>query len=642
MNTQKKKKETKSETEYTKKKRESQKKSETTDRSRFLPVSEEDMKARGWKQCDFVFVIGDAYVDHSSFAPAIIGRVLESKGYKVGIIAQPDWKDEKSVTVLGKPRLGFLVCAGNMDSMVNHYTVAKKHRNSDAYSYKGETGHRPDRASIVYSMMIKKVFKDSPVIIGGIEGSLRRLAHYDYWSDSLKRSLLVESQADLIIYGMGERTVVQIADELNEGRNISEVTDIKGTVYKTKHDPAKISEEGEKDDFIILPSYDELAADKKQYAKSFKIQYENTDPFNSLKLVEKYGAKLYVVQNTPQPPLSSEELDAVYDLPYTRTVHPMYGCEENIPAISEIKYSLTSCRGCFGSCNYCALTFHQGRIVTARSHESILREARIFVNEPGFKGNINDVGGPTADFRAPACDKQLRSGACKNKTCLAPTPCKNLKVSHKDYLELLKKLRELPGVKKVFIRSGIRFDYVMLDKDDTFLKELCKYHVSGQLRVAPEHVCNDVLRLMGKPDIEVYERFKKRFEDINKKLNKKQYVVPYLISSHPGTTLKDAVLLAEKVRDMGYLPEQVQDFYPTPSTVSTCMYYTGVDPLTGKSVYVTTNPHEKAMQRALIQYRDKKNRALVKEALIKAGREDLIGYDKRCLLRPDGLKKKQC
>lgn len=593
----------------------------------FLPISKEDMKKRGWEQVDFTYVIGDAYVDHSSFGPAIISRVLESRGFKVGIIAQPDWKNEESINVFGRPRLGFLVSGGNMDPMVNHYTVSKKRRKTDAYTPGGVIGKRPDHATVVYCNLIKKLYKDSPIIIGGIEASLRRLAHYDYWSDSLKRSILLDSQADIISYGMGEHSIVEIAEALDSGLDVKDVTFIDGTVYKTKEIENVY-------DYEMLPSYEDLKADKLNYARSFNIQYMNTDPFTGKRLVEPYDKGIYVVQNPAAKPLTQIEMDDVYALPYMNTYHPVYEKDGGVPAISEIKFSITSNRGCFGSCSFCALTFHQGRILQTRSHESIIEEAKAMTEEPDFKGYIHDVGGPTANFRQPACSKQMEHGACKNKQCLFPEPCKNMKIDHKDYINLLRELRKIPKVKKVFVRSGIRFDYAIADKDHTFIRELCKYHVSGQLRVAPEHVSDNVLKLMGKPGNDVYEKFVKECEHINEDLGLKQYLVPYLMSSHPGSTLKDAIKLAEYVRDIGYMPEQVQDFYPTPSTISTCMYYTGVDPRTMESVYVARNPHEKAMQRALIQYKEPSNYELVKEALIKEKRQDLIGFGSRCLIPP--------
>lgn len=592
----------------------------------FLPISKQDMIQQNIEQLDFVFVIGDAYVDHPSFGPAIISRVLEHHGYSVGFIAQPDWKDDASIQLLGRPRLAFLVCGGNMDSMVNHYYVSKKRRQSDAYTPGGEIGKRPDRATIVYGNLIRKSYKDVPIIIGGIEASLRRMAHYDYWSDSLRRSILLDSQADLIIYGMGEKSMVEVADALAAGIAVSDITFVQGTVYKTK-DIEGIYEP------LMLPDYDTLKAEPVHYAESFKLQYDNTDPFTGKTLIEPYE-NIFVVQNSPQPPLTMEEMDEVYSLPYMRTYHPSYEEQGGVPAISEIKFSLTSNRGCFGGCNFCALTFHQGRTVQVRSHESILAEAKLLTEEPDFKGYIHDVGGPTANFRAPSCQKQLQYGVCKNKQCLFPKVCQNCQVDHSDYLELLRKLRALPKVKKVFVRSGIRFDYLMADSDDSFFRELIEYHVSGQLKVAPEHISDAVLKRMGKPENKVYEGFVKKYYKLNEKIGKKQFLVPYLMSSHPGSTLKEAIELAEYLRDIGYMPEQVQDFYPTPSTMSTVMYFTGIDPRDMKPVYICRNPHEKAMQRALIQYRNPDNYELVKEALIKGGREDLIGFDKKCLIRP--------
>ena len=593
----------------------------------FLPISKEDMAREGIKQLDFVYVSGDAYVDHASFGTAIIARVLQSHGFSVGIIAQPDWTKDDSIDALGEPRLGFLVSAGNMDSMVNHYSVSKKRRTTDAYTPGGVMGKRPDYATIVYCNLIRKTYKQKPIIIGGIEASLRRLAHYDYWSDKLKRSILLDSGADLISYGMGERSIVEIAEALDSGLDVKDITFIDGTVYKTRNRDIIY-------DAIELPHFEELKKDKINYAKSFYTQYCNTDPFSGKRLFETYDGKLFVVQNPPSKPLSQKEMDAVYALPYMGTYHPSYEEAGGVPAITEVKFSIISNRGCFGGCSFCALTFHQGRIIQTRSHESILAEANKMVWDPDFKGYIHDVGGPTANFRAPACEKQLTKGACPTKQCLFPKPCKNLKVDHTDYLNLLRKLRELPNVKKVFIRSGIRFDYLMYDEDHTFLRELCEHHVSGQLKVAPEHISDAVLQKLGKPEVAVYNRFVKAYKAMNEKLGKKQFLVPYLMSSHPGSTLKEAVELAEYLRDLGYMPEQVQDFYPTPSTISTCMYYTGVDPRNMQPVYVATNPHEKAMQRALIQYRNPKNYDLVAEALTKAGRTDLIGFDKNCLIRP--------
>lgn len=593
----------------------------------FLPITKEDMAAQGIEQPDFVYVIGDAYVDHPSFGHAIISRVLQAHGYSVGIISQPDWKDENSIAALGRPRLAFLVSGGNMDSMVNHYYVSGRRRPNDAYTPGGKPYKRPDHAAVVYGNLIRRRYKDVPVILGGIEASLRRMAHYDYWSNSFKRSILLDSQADLISYGMGERAVVEIADALSSGIAVRDITFIAGTVYRTRSLDSVYDSE-------MLPSYEEMKADPAKYAKSFWMQYCNTDPFTGKTLVEAYQNGVYVVQNPPSKPLTTQEMDAVYDLPYMRAYHPSYEALGGVPAIAEVKFSLVSSRGCFGGCSFCALTFHQGRTVQVRSHDSILREAKLITQDPDFKGYIHDVGGPTANFRHPSCEKQLTRGVCKDRQCLFPEPCPNLKVDHSDYLELLRRLRALPGVKKVFVRSGIRFDYLLADRDDTFFRELVKHHVSGQLKVAPEHISDAVLDRLGKPRREVYERFVKKYDKINGQLGKKQFLVPYLMSSHPGSTLKEAIELAEYVRDLGYMPEQVQDFYPTPSTVSTVMYYTGIDPRDNSKVYVCRNPHEKAMQRALIQYRNPDGYELVREALVKGGREDLIGFGQKCLIRP--------
>ena len=594
----------------------------------FLPISKADMARRGWEQCDFVYVIGDAYVDHPTFGHAIISRVLENAGFKVGIIAQPDWKKPASISTLGEPRLGFLVMGGNMDSMVNHYSVSKKRRKTDAFTPGGVLGKRPDHAATVYCNLIRRSYPRKPIIVGGIEASLRRLAHYDYWSDEMKRSLLLDSQADLLLYGMGERSIVEVAEALDSGLDVADITYIRGSVYKTNSLENVY-------DHLTLPSWEALNENRRTYAESFYTQYCNTDPFIAKRLVEPYETEgCYVVQNPPQEPLSTPEMDKVYSLPYMRNWHPSYDAAGGVPAIEEVKFSLTSNRGCFGGCSFCALTFHQGRIIQTRSHEAIIEEAKQIIADPDFKGYIHDVGGPTANFRHPSCAKQLTKGVCPNRQCLFPTPCKNLKVDHQDYLNLLRKLRELPGVKKVFIRSGIRFDYLMCDKDGTFLREMVEHHISGQLKVAPEHIADPVLKMMGKPSNDVYQKFITKYERLNEKLGKKQFVVPYLMSSHPGSTLNEAIALAEYLRDLGYMPEQVQDFYPTPSTISTVMYYTGLDPRTMKPVFVPTNPHEKAMQRALIQYRNPKNYYLVKEALETAGRQDLIGFEKKCLIRP--------
>ena len=606
----------------------------------FLPVSKKDLAERGIEQLDFVYVCGDAYVDHSSFGAAIICRLLEAHGFTVGFLAQPNWKKPESVKALGEPRLGFLVSSGNMDSMVNHYSVTKHRRAVDAYSPGGKMGKRPDRAVTVYGNLIRQAYPDAAIIIGGIEASLRRLGHYDYWSDEVKRSVLLDSGADLISYGMGEHSIIEIAEALDAGIPVGDITFIDGTVYKTRveediydavrlPDFARISAANETDD----PQIAQKA--KRAYAESFKVQYRNTDPVTGKRLYEAYDDGWFVVQNPPAKPLTTQEMDDVYALPYMRDWHPMYDDRGGIPAFSEIRFSLTSNRGCYGECNFCALTFHEGRIVQARSHESIVEEAKGYKEDPDFKGYIHDVGGPTAEFRRPACKKQLTLGACKDRHCLYPTVCPNLDTDHTDYLELLRELRSLPGVKKVFVRSGIRYDVVLADYKTHFLKELAEHHISGQLRVAPEHVSDAVLSKIGKPSVNVYNRFVEEFEKVNRQLGMDQYVVPYLISSHPGSRLKDAIMLAEYLNKHKLSPKQVQDFYPTPGTVSTCMYYTGYDPLTMNEVYVANDPHEKAMQRALIQYRDPKNHALVREALRKAHRFDLIGYGPECLVPPE-------
>ncbi len=594
----------------------------------FLPICKEDMAKRGWEELDFVLITGDAYVDHPSFGAAIIARLLESKGFKIGIIAQPNWKDTKDFQKLGKPKLAFLVTGGNIDSMVNHYSVAKKRREKDLYSPGGKGGLRPDRATIVYCQKIREVFKNIPIMIGGIEASLRRLSHYDYWDNKVRRSILLDSQADILMFGMGEHQIVELAESLASGIPIDQITYVKGTVYKTK------TLENIYEDYIMLPSYKEVCEDKNVYAKSFLKQYENTDAVLSKMLIEPYN-DVYVVQNKPSMPLTTSEFDNSYSLPYMRNYHPIYEKDGGVPAIEEVKFSLISNRGCFGGCNFCALTFHQGRVVQGRSHQSIIREAEKLVWEPDFKGYIHDVGGPTANFRGPACDKQFDKGACTHKQCLFPEPCKKLKIDHTDYLKLLQKLRKIPKVKKVFIRSGIRYDYLIHDKNNQqFFEELCEHHVSGQLKVAPEHISDRVLSKMGKPSKEVYEKFVKKYYDVNRQIGKEQYLVPYLMSSHPGSDLNAAIELAEYLRDLGYMPEQVQDFYPTPMTLSTCMYYTELDPRDMTPVYVPKNPHEKAMQRALMQYRLPKNYDLVLEALKKANRMDLVGFEKHCLIKP--------
>ncbi len=593
----------------------------------FLPTCLADLEERNIKQLDFVFVSGDAYVDHPSFGVAIISRVLEANGYTVGIISQPDWKDEKSISILGEPRIAFLVSSGNMDSMVNHYFVSKKRRREDAYSPGGITGKRPDNAVIVYGNLIRHIYKKTPIILGGIEASLRRLSHYDYWSDKMKRSILLDAGADIISYGMGEHSIVALADALQSGINIKDITFIPGTVYKTNNLEHIY-------DAIKLPNFEQLIAEPKEYANSFMTQYQNTDAITGRVLVEEYPNKQYIVQNPPSAPLTMQEMDDVYSLPYMRTYHPSYETLGGIPAVSEVKFSLISNRGCFGGCSFCALTFHQGRVIQSRSHESIVEEANQFQYDLDFKGYIHDVGGPTANFRKPSCEKQIEKGTCLNKQCLYPKKCDNLIVDHSDYLLLLQKLRQVPKVKKVFIRSGIRFDYLMYDKDDSFFKELVEHHISGQLKIAPEHISKHILHYMGKPQKEIFNAFCDKYQTMNKKAEKKQYLVPYLMSSHPGSAIKDAIELAEYLHKWDFTPEQVQDFYPTPSTLSTVMYYTGIDPRTGEKVYVPSGSHEKAMQRALVQYRNPKNYNLVAEALQIAGRTDLIGFDAKCLLRP--------
>ena len=591
----------------------------------FLPISREDMKKRGWDELDFLYIIGDAYVDHPSFGHAIISRILEKHSYRVGIISLPDWHSTKDFLRLGKPRLGVLVSSGNIDSMVNHYTASKKRRSEDAYAPGNRSGQRPDRAVIVYCNRIREAFGDIPLLIGGVEASLRRFAHYDYWDNKIRHSIMVDSQADILMYGMGEKQIVALADALAAGIPVKEIRNVPGTCY--------LSDEPVSENVAIIPSYEECIASKKSYAESCRIQYYEQNPYIGKTIVQQHGRK-YLIQNPPMPPLNTKELDAVYALPYEKNYHPVYEASGGIEAIKEVKFSLVSSRGCFGSCNFCALAFHQGRIVTARSRQSLIQEAKQMVWDPDFKGYIHDVGGPTANFRAPACEKQNTLGACKNKQCLFPAPCKNLKIDHKEYAGLLRSLRQIDGVKKVFIRSGIRFDYLIHDPDDTFFYELCKHHVSGQLKVAPEHVSDNVLRYMGKPENAVFNRFSDKFYRINEQLGKKQYLVPYLMSSHPGSTLKDAITLALYLKEHHINPQQVQDFYPTPGTISTCMFYTEIDPFTGKSVYVPKTPREKAMQRALLQFRNPDNYDLVYEALTKAGRRDLIGFGPSCLIRP--------
>lgn len=591
----------------------------------FLPVSKQDLEKRKIKQLDFIYVCGDAYVDHPSFGHAIISRVLEKEGFSVGIIAQPNWKDCEDFKKLGTPKYAFLVSAGNIDSMVNHYTVNKKVRHTDLYSPGGKANMRPDRATIVYCNRIKEAFPKAKIIIGGVEASLRRFAHYDYWDNKVRRSILFDTRADVLTYGMGEKIITQLAHELKDGKEISQ-TNISGCVYvRTNIDHLK--------DYVEIPSFEDVSSDKVEYAKATAMQYFEQDPIRGKAIVQKCQGK-YLVQNKPMMPLSTKELDEVYSLPYMRTYHPMYEKDGGVPAISEVKFSITNTRGCYGACNFCALTFHQGRMVTSRSEKSVLDEAKMLTLDPEFKGYIHDVGGPTANFYGPACDKQKEKGTCKLRQCLYPTPCKNLKIDHKRYLRLLQKMREIPKIKKVFIRSGIRYDYLIYDKDIEFFYELAKHHISGQLKVAPEHISDNVLSKMGKPSKEVYDKFSKKFYEINKKIGKEQYLVPYLMSSHPGSTIDDAICLAEYIKQSNLHPEQVQDFYPTPFTISTCMFYTELDPFTLKKVYVPKTYEEKQMQRALLQFNKKENYSLVYKALKLAGREDLIGYDKKCLIRP--------
>ncbi|MBP2654946.1 MAG: protein ygiQ [Firmicutes bacterium] len=592
----------------------------------FLPISKADMAQRGWDRLDFLFISGDAYVDHPSFGPAIICRMLEKAGWRVGIIAQPDWRSNTDFKKLGKPRIAVLVSAGNLDSMLNKFTAAKKYRTSDNYSPGGKAGLRPDRATIVYCNRIREVWKDIPLVIGGIEASLRRFAHYDYWTDSVRRSILIDSRADLLIYGMGEKQIKEIASQLAAGIKAEDIRTVGGTCYRA-------SSLDHLWDYIEVPGYTAVSSNKRDFAEAFKIEYLEQDPIRGKIVVQNHG-EYYLVQNPPAMPLTTDEMDEIYDLPYQRTYHPIYEASGGVPAIQEVKFSLVSHRGCYGACSFCAIVSHQGRIIQSRSRESILREAAILIRQPDFKGYIHDVGGPTANFRLPACQHQAERGACRTRQCLYPEPCKNLTADHNDYLSLLRELRNLPGVKKVFIRSGIRYDYLLADASDEFLQELCQHHVSGQLKVAPEHISSKVTALMGKSNKEVYQRFANAFKKVNKAIGKEQYLVPYFMSSHPGAGLKEAVELAEFLRDQKYYPEQVQDFIPTPGSLSTCMYYSGIQPLTGEKVYVAKDQHEKKMQRALLQYRDHKNYHLVFEALVKAGRQDLIGYGPHCLIRP--------
>jgi len=603
----------------------------------FLPVTLEEVRALGRDVPDFVYVSGDAYVDHPSFGAALICRVLEDAGYVVAMLPQPDYKTCESMKKFGRPRLGFLVSSGNIDSMVCHYTAAKKKRTDDYYSPGGKAGYRPDRAVIVYCNRIREAYGDVPIIIGGIEASLRRFAHYDYWTDKVRRSILVDSRADILSYGMGERSILRIAELLDRGVPVKKIRDVRGTGYLCKRGEkinyecaAGLDESGEP----LGYDYDELKEDKEKYAAAFAVQYKNNDAVNGKAIVEYYGDRM-LVQNPPQPPLEREELDRVYNIPFMRTYHPMYEKDGGIPAIAEVKFSITHNRGCFGGCNFCALAFHQGRSVRSRSIQSVVEEARLIASLPDFKGYIHDVGGPTANFRSPACEKQLKSGVCQNKRCLVPTPCKNLNADHSEYIELLSEVEKIPGIKKVFIRSGIRFDYMLCDKNDAFFRKLVRDHVSGQLKVAPEHCSSHVLSCMGKPDVAVYDRFREKFFALTEEEGLKQYLVPYLMSSHPGSRLEDAVKLALYTKEIGLNPEQVQDFYPTPGTASTVMFYTGIDSLTGKEVYCPTDYREKQLQRALLQYRRPENRTLVREALKKCGREDLIGFSKDCLVTPD-------
>ena len=593
--------------------------------SNFLPITAQDAKERGWEYVDFVYVTGDAYVDHPSFGVSIISRVLEAKGYKVGIISQPDWKNNQAFKIFGRPRLGFFVTSGNIDSMVAHYTAAKKKRSDDAYTPGGKAGKRPDRAVIVYCKKIREIYPDSPIIIGGLEASLRRFAHYDYWADEVRPSILVESGADLLSFGMGENQTIEIAERLNNGESISTMTDIKGTccLVDTKDTPYS---------GVECPSYKNVVNSKREYAIAARIQLDEQDHIRGRMIKQRHGDKM-LIQNEPMPPLTTEELDWVYSLPYERNYHPSYEEVGGVPGIAEVKFSITHNRGCFGACNFCSLAFHQGRFITTRSKQSVIEEAKKLTELEDFKGYIHDVGGPTANFRRPACDKQIKHGLCKGKKCLAPKPCSQLVSNHEEYLEMLRTLRKLPKVKKVFIRSGIRFDYLLEDKDKTFFRELVEYHTSGQLKVAPEHCSASVLDYMGKPHIEAYVKFAREYFAINKKIGKEQYLVPYLMSSHPGSTLDDAIELALFLKKEHIKPEQVQDFYPTPGTISTCMFYTGLDPYTLKEVYVAKDPHDKALQRALLQSYNPKNKALVEEALKKARRFDLIGNGEKCLIK---------
>ncbi|MGI5977466.1 MAG: YgiQ family radical SAM protein [Candidatus Limivicinus sp.] len=594
----------------------------------FLPVSKEDMESRGWWWYDFLIVTGDAYVDDPSFGSAVIARVLEAEGYRVAILAQPDWHSADAFRAMGRPRLGVMLSSGNLDSMVAHYTAAKKRRSEDFYSPGKKAGLRPDRAVIVYANRAREAFPGLPIVIGGLEASLRRFAHYDYWDDRVRRSVLFDSGADILVYGMGEYATREIAKRLKKKEPLSSITDIKGTGVLV-NDPAQCAYES-----VMLPSFREVSEDKMAYARATATEYAEHDPIRGRAMIQPHDGR-YLIINPPAMPLNGKDLDFVAELPYTREYHPMYEAMGGVPAISEVRFSITHNRGCFGGCSFCALAFHQGRMVTCRSKESVIREAKLMTKLPGFKGYINDVGGPSANFRHPSCKQQLKNGMCANRRCLAPEPCPNLDADHSDYLELLRELREIPGIKKVFVRSGIRYDYMLEDRNSEFFTELVKYHISGQLKVAPEHCIDSVLDYMGKPHIGVYEEFMDRYRRMNDRYSKDQFVVPYLMSSHPGSTLNDAIALAEYLNRKGRQPEQVQDFYPTPGTISTCMYYTGIDPTTMKEVYVARTPHEKDMQRALLQWKRPDKRKLVIEALKEAGREDLIGYGPECLVRPD-------
>lgn len=594
----------------------------------FLPINRDDLLRRDWHYYDFLLITGDAYVDHPSFGTAIIGRVLEDAGYRVAVLAQPNWNDNDAFTALGKPRYGVFINGGNIDSMVAHYTAAKKRRHDDAYSPGNKTGLRPDRATIVYSNKVREVFGEIPIIVGGLEASLRRFAHYDYWDDKVRRSLLFDAQADLLTYGMGEKATLEIAALLSVGTPVREITGVKGTCFAAK------SPDACQFPWVQVASYETVAKNKRAYASANLIEYDEHDPVRGRAVIQPHGDR-YLIVNPPAMPLTTEELDHVAELPYLREPHPIYDSLGGVPAIQEVRFSVIHNRGCFGACKFCSLAFHQGRMITARSHESVIREVTELTKHPGFKGYIHDVGGPTANFRRPSCKKQLKHGLCKNRDCLAPKPCSNLDADHTDYLKLLRKLREIPGVKKIFIRSGIRFDYLLQDQSGEFFADLVKHHISGQLKVAPEHCVGHVLDSMGKPHIGAYERFQEKYQRLNQKYGKKQFLVPYLMSSHPGSTLNDAIALAQWLNRTGRQPEQVQDFYPTPGTLSTCMYYTGLDPRTMEEVYVPKSAHEKELQRALLQWKRPEKRRLVMEALHKAGRTDLIGYGPECLLRPN-------